>query len=74
DQKHAWIFNQDDASLYRQAVLQHDGMLNEELVVQVQVPDADLFPTMEGEILKVRQQGESLEITTKEGVIVELSA
>lgn len=74
DQKHAWIFNQDDASLYRQAVLQHDGMLNEELVVQVQAPDADLFPTMEGEILKVRQQGESLEITTKEGVIVELSA
>ncbi|WP_167404836.1 TcdA/TcdB pore-forming domain-containing protein [Vibrio penaeicida] len=74
DQKHAWIFNQDDASLYRQAVLEHDGMLNEELVVQVQAPDADLFPTMEGNILKVRQQGESIEITTKDGVIVELSA
>jgi len=73
DQKWAWVYNKDDASLYRQAVVTIDLTLDENLVLQDDVADAELFTTLEGELTKAALVGQSLQLSTRDGLVVELS-
>ena len=72
DQKWAWLYNQDDASLYRQAVVADDLVLDENLVLQGDVADAEQFTTLAGELTKASWQGQSLQLLTRDGLVVEL--
>ncbi|MDC5706720.1 TcdA/TcdB pore-forming domain-containing protein [Vibrio europaeus] len=74
DQQWAWLYNHDDASLYRQAVVNDDLILDDKLVLQGEVADAEQFATLAGELTHAAWQGQSLQLSTRDGLVVELSA